>query len=96
MEISGSKLGPYLGLVIDLWGCHTSNDQHTHRQMVSVAPKSVSPAKRKPRVAQPDAEERSLAEFNRLIAKAAPIATRETAAALNRFHRGIAAEIRSR
>ena len=40
-----------------------------------------------------DAEERSLADFNRLIAKAAPRATRETAAALSRFHRGIADQI---
>ena len=64
--------------------------------MVSVAPKSVAAVKRKSRVNPQDAEERSLAEFNRLIAKAAPLATRETAAALNRFHRGIAAEIRAR
>ncbi len=96
MRLSGFKSLPFLGLVIDLRGCHASNDQHTQLQMVSVAPKSVSPAKRKSRATPLDAEERSLAEFNRLIAKAAPIATRETAAALNRFHRGIAAEIRSR
>ena len=96
MWLSGLKISAFLRLVIDLRGCHVANDQHTHRQMVSVAPKSVSPAKRKSRATPLDAEERSLAEFNRLIAKAAPIATRETAAALNRFHRGIAAEIRSR
>ena len=64
--------------------------------MVSVAPKSVASARRKSRAIPRDAEERSLAEFNRLIAKAAPLAARETAAALNRFHRGIAAEIRAR
>ena len=64
--------------------------------MVSGASKSVPLTKRKSRATALDAEERSLVEFNRLIAKAAPIATRKTAAALNRFHRGIAAEIRSR
>ncbi len=62
--------------------------------MVSVTPKSVRPTKRKSPVTTPDAEERSLTEFNRLIAKAAPRAARETAAALNRFRRGIAAKIR--
>lgn len=62
--------------------------------MVSVAPKSGSHVKRKSPATAPDAEERSLTEFNRLIAKAAPRAARETAAALNRFRRGIAAEIR--
>ncbi|MFA6289878.1 MAG: hypothetical protein WC661_21050 [Opitutaceae bacterium] len=39
-------------------------------------------------------EERSLVRLNQLIAKAAPKATRETTAALNRFHRDIAAAIR--
>ena len=39
-------------------------------------------------------EDRSLARLNQLIAKAAPKATRETTAALNRFHRDIAAAIR--
>lgn len=39
-------------------------------------------------------EDRALREFNRLIAKAAPIARRETATALDRFHRNIAAQIR--
>lgn len=62
--------------------------------MVSVTPKSVRYAKRKSSASSQDAEDRSLAEFNRLIAKAAPRAARETAAALNRFRRGIAAEIR--
>ncbi|MEO5960671.1 MAG: hypothetical protein ABIZ49_11680 [Opitutaceae bacterium] len=42
----------------------------------------------------PEDEERALLAFNRLIAKAAPRAARETAAALSRFHRGIAAQIR--
>ena len=64
--------------------------------MVSPSRKSTSPAKRKPAVIDSNAEERALKVFNRLIAKAAPRATRETAAALNRFHRGIAAEIRRR
>jgi hypothetical protein len=62
--------------------------------MVSVTPKSLHPVKRKSPGTTPDVEERSLTEFNRLIAKAAPRAARETAAALNRFRRGIAAEIR--
>ena len=62
--------------------------------MVANANKSASSAKRKPAATVPDAEERSLLEFNRLIAKAAPRAARETAAALSRFHRGIAAQIR--
>lgn len=62
--------------------------------MVSVAPKSLRSVKRKSSATTPDAEERSLTEFNRLIAKAAPRAARETAAALNRFRRGIAEQIR--
>ncbi len=62
--------------------------------MVSTSLKPTSPTKRKPVGLGLDAEERALKAFNRLIAKAAPRATRETAAALNRFHRGIAAEIR--
>ena len=47
-----------------------------------------------PRVTGPDAEERALDKFNRLVAKAAPRAARETAAALGRFHRDIATAIR--
>lgn len=39
------------------------------------------------------AEERALMRFNRLAAKAAPRAARETAAALARFHRDIALAI---
>ena len=41
-----------------------------------------------------DQEERSLLAFNRLIARAAPRAARETSAALARFRRDIASEIR--
>jgi hypothetical protein len=62
--------------------------------MNSAVPKSVVPSRSKGRGNAADIEARSLAEFNRLIARAAPRAARETAAALNRFRRGIAAEIR--
>lgn len=62
--------------------------------MVANARKSSLSAKRGHTTPAADPEERSLAAFNRLIAKAAPRATRETAAALSRFHRGIADQIR--
>lgn len=62
--------------------------------MVATARKSSLSANRGRTAPVADAEERSLAAFNRLIAKAAPRATRETAAALIRFHRGIADQIR--
>lgn len=61
--------------------------------MVAPVKKSASPTKRTSTVPISNAEERSLIEFNRLIAKAAPRAARETAAALRRFHRGIADQI---
>jgi hypothetical protein len=60
-----------------------------------VAPvKKSAHSKRTQAVPTSIAEERSLTEFNRLVAKAAPRAARETAAALRRFHRGIAEQIR--
>lgn len=73
--------------------CHALVVLHCNR-MVSVAPKSIRADKGSLRSRAAETEERSLAAFNRLIAKAAPKAARETAAALQRFHRGIAADIR--
>lgn len=58
--------------------------------MVASVKKSVILAARK----SDAAEERQLAGFNRMIAKAAPRVARENAAALSRFHRGIAEQIR--
>ena len=59
--------------------------------MAGIASKSST---RKTRTRKVDAEERSLLAFNRLIARAAPRAARETSAALARFRRDIASEIR--
>ena len=64
--------------------------------MVSSSTKSSSSTKRKRPVVVIDAEERALQSFNRMIAKAAPLAAKKAAAALTRYHRGIAAEIRRR
>ena len=58
-----------------------------------VAAARTSPACMKSRAGQ-RAEERELAQLNRLFAKAAPIAARENAKALKRLHRDIAARIR--
>lgn len=53
------------------------------------------PAKKRSHLPKPaDAEERALQEFNRLIAKSAPRAASENAAARDRFHQEIAKPIR--
>ncbi len=62
--------------------------------MIATLPKPAVPTHRKPRATAAQVEERSLLKFNRLLVQAAPRAARATAAALNRFHRDIAAEIR--
>ena len=70
------------------------NDNTLSSVMVANAKNPAPSLDRRTTLRAEEREERSLAAFNRLIAKAAPRATRETAAALSRFHRGIADQIR--
>ena len=72
-------------------GCAGDARAHAAVTMVATAKRYSSP-----KLARPDdaAEEWALAKLNRMFAKAAPLAARRQKAAMKRFQRELAAEIR--